>query len=218
RMGLMFMLEDLYGHRIVHHGGGWPGFKTMMRVAPDDRVGIIAFTNGDAISSWEAADTLMRRLLDVPQVGADLPRPAIPERPDLWQDLIGVYKPPPGLITNARIIQSFGNEIQILVQAGHLHARSVLGTMRTPVRLYPIDPDDPLLFATVVRHGQQPVVATLLFERGGDGRAVALRGEDFLPFQLERVASLRSARRLAAGGAGLAAAAALAAGVRALRR
>lgn len=216
-MGLMFMREDLYGHRVVHHGGGWPGFKTMLRVAPDDRLGIIAFTNGDALSSWEAADSLLRRLLDVPQVGEDLPRPGILERPDLWPDLVGVYKPPPGLATNARMIGSFGNEIEILVQDGHLHARSVVGSLRRPVRLHPIDPEDPLLLAAVSPHGQHQQTAKFLFEVGSDGRAVALRGEDASPFQLQRVAPVRSARRLAAGAAGLAAAGALAAGVRAWR-
>lgn len=216
-MGVLFMLDSLNGHRVVHHGGGWKGFVTMMRVAPDDKVGVFAVTNSNAGSSWHIADVLLRRILDVPQVGEDLPRPGILERPDRWGDLVGVYKPPPGPLTNARIFAAYGNQIEILAHDGKLHAQALRGTLKSPVRLYPTDPTDPLLFTAKVWHGPRPVEAKFLFEVDENGRAVALRGEDDLPFQLYRAPDWRNMRNVGKVVAGATVATVGAAGLRRLR-
>ena len=45
-MGLGFMRANLGGHQTVEHQGIVPGFNSQLWVAPNDGVGIVAFTNG----------------------------------------------------------------------------------------------------------------------------------------------------------------------------
>ncbi|HEX7023249.1 MAG TPA: serine hydrolase domain-containing protein, partial [Gemmatimonadales bacterium] len=47
-MGLAFFRHDAGGHRIVGHDGILPGFNSGLLVAPDDGVGLVAFTNGSS--------------------------------------------------------------------------------------------------------------------------------------------------------------------------
>ena len=200
-MGLVFMREQLEGHTVVHHGGGWPGFISMLRVVPAAKLGVIAFTNASDHSSWDVADVLLRDLLKVRRQGQDFPPAPVLERADLWGDLRGVYAAPRGFKTNARTWQALGGEVEILVHDGHLALRSLLGPLRKPVRLHPVSADDPLLFAGVYHHDRTTSEVWLRFERGESGPATAVSGALLLPFRLERRPALRSGRRLAKAGA-----------------
>ena len=52
-MGLGFFRGDLGGHRIVGHDGILPGFDSALVIAPDDGIGVFAFTNGSSGAfSW----------------------------------------------------------------------------------------------------------------------------------------------------------------------
>jgi CubicO group peptidase (beta-lactamase class C family) len=45
--GYGWQLDDVEGHRRVHHGGSLPGFRAEMARFPDDRLTVIVLTNGD---------------------------------------------------------------------------------------------------------------------------------------------------------------------------
>jgi CubicO group peptidase (beta-lactamase class C family) len=47
-MGLAFFRVDLGGHAVVEHQGVLPGFNSQIFLAPDDGVGVLAFTNGSS--------------------------------------------------------------------------------------------------------------------------------------------------------------------------
>ena len=169
-MGLSFFLERFGAHRVAGHDGGWPGFISAMLVAPDDGVGVVAFTNTNTQAAPHLlADKVLRRLLDLP-APAD---PVVAERPHLWSDLVGVYKPLPGTKTNLRVTPLIGGEVEVTVRKGHLAARapSALRPLRRGIRLRAADPDDPLAFEA--RHGD--VRIAVRFERGPDGRVAAVR-------------------------------------------
>ena len=52
-MGLAFWRVDLGGHAAVEHQGVVPGFNSQIFLAPDDGVGVMAFTNGSRnAASW----------------------------------------------------------------------------------------------------------------------------------------------------------------------
>lgn len=214
-MGLVFMRDDLDDHAILHHGGGWPGFKTMMRVVPAERLGVIVCSNGDDLSPLSIADSLVRDLLGVPRQGEYFRRTLVREHPELWNELVGVYTPPRGLATNARVWGELGAQAEILVHQGHLAIRALWGPMRKPVRLHAASNDDPLLFAGVydAHHVTQEI--WLRFERSGDGPATAITGAQQLPFRLERRGRFRDVRTL--GRAAAVAAAGAVAARRALR-
>jgi CubicO group peptidase (beta-lactamase class C family) len=202
-MGLAFFLDRLGDHRIAAHDGGWPGFVSAMVVAPDDGVGVVAFTNtSTAIAPHDLAERILRRLLDVPEPA----EPLVAESPHLWPELTGVYKLSRGLNTNVRWWPVLGGEVEIAVRRGHLVARapSPIRVLRKGVRLRSADPEDPLAFEA--RHDD--LVFPVVFERGPSGRIESVRTgsirEGFLRLQRRpRAASLR----LWARGAGSAAAA-----------
>jgi CubicO group peptidase (beta-lactamase class C family) len=165
-MGLAFMVDSYDGHRVVGHDGGWPGFISSMLVAPDDDLGVIAFTNTSSPAPNAVASRLLRGLLGVEDPAANLPRKAVLERPDLWPELVGDYGPLPGLNTNLRTWMSFGGEVRVFVKGSHLALGALVGPFRQGLRLYPTDTGDPLAFSVV--HEQQ--AAPVLFKRGTDGR------------------------------------------------
>lgn len=70
-MGLAFWRGELDGHAVVEHQGVVPGFNSQIYLAPDDGVGVMAFTNGSRnAGSWLVAE--MARLLgDLIDAGED---------------------------------------------------------------------------------------------------------------------------------------------------
>lgn len=80
-MGLVFWRVDLGGHSAVEHQGVVPGFNSQILLAPDDGVGVIAFTNGSRnASGWLTGETqrLLRGLIGAPPEGVRTDVPAAP--------------------------------------------------------------------------------------------------------------------------------------------
>ena len=204
-MGLAFFLHDLGGHRVVGHDGGWPGFVSALLVAPDDGIAVIAFTNTSAGLPTVAFSTeALRRLLGVAE--PELPRADLPERPDLWPELAGLYKPERGLNTNARAWQLLGGEAEVLVRKGHLTLRALspLPPLRKGLRLHPVDAEDPLRFAV----SEAGVTVPVVFERDEHGAVASVAtGTRFGFLRLQRVPRLRSVWLWGQSAAGAAAAA-----------
>ena len=59
--GLGFQLNSYRGDRLVFHGGGWPGWGTLMTLVPDFGIGIAVFTNR---SPSEVPSTLTWYIID----------------------------------------------------------------------------------------------------------------------------------------------------------
>jgi CubicO group peptidase (beta-lactamase class C family) len=169
-VGLAFILDNLNGHRIAWHNGGWPGFVSAMYTAPDAGLGVLVFTNTMNMAPDLIATNLLRRLLGVPDPASQLPRPDILETPHLWSELCGFYGPAKGMNTNARIWMGYGGEIEVLVQDNRLALRSLVGPLRKGVPLYRIDADDPLVFYALIDKQVQPIV----FKRDAAGRVERL--------------------------------------------
>ncbi|MFH7025429.1 MAG: serine hydrolase domain-containing protein [Heteroscytonema crispum UTEX LB 1556] len=148
-MGLTFFLDDLAGHKIVSHDGGWPGFVSSMQIIPDADLGIVVFTNTSALAPHSIAETLLQRLLEVPDTVSQLPRPDIVPSGHLWSQLCGYYAPKKGLNTNFRLWLSCGGGVEVFVKDNHLQMRSLIGFLQKPVTLYPVDATEALAFQGV---------------------------------------------------------------------
>lgn len=59
--GLGWFVEVYRGHRRVHHGGNIDGFSAQVALMPDDGVGVVVLTNGDATA---APEVLARLAID----------------------------------------------------------------------------------------------------------------------------------------------------------
>jgi Beta-lactamase len=84
--GLGFFRFNLGGHLAVEHQGQGilPGFNSQIFFAPDDGVGVMAFTNGARRAVlWMSAEVgrLLSHLLGVPD---DVIRTDVPHRPEVW--------------------------------------------------------------------------------------------------------------------------------------
>lgn len=65
--GLGWMLEEYSGRKIVSHTGGVNGFVTSVTLVPEEKLGIIVFTNTDANSFYESLKwELMDAYLQLP--------------------------------------------------------------------------------------------------------------------------------------------------------
>jgi hypothetical protein len=92
----------------------------------------------------------------------------VDERPDVWPQLTGTYLPERGVLTSVRSWW-LGAVFDVRPSGGHLVLRTATPRPAT-VRLYPVDPADPLRFQYVGRGG---LVTDLVFVRARSGDVTA---------------------------------------------
>jgi CubicO group peptidase (beta-lactamase class C family) len=147
-IGLAFWRADLGdGHRAVEHQGTLPGFHSQVFLAPDDRVAVMAFTNG----SWRPdfwlpfeTSSVLRQIVGVPE---DTIRTDVPRRPETWGELCGWYALE-GPLSDVRMRGMFGAGAEVFVRRGQLTIRILtpIPTLHRGFPLHPDDPEDPLVF------------------------------------------------------------------------
>ncbi|MBV8693737.1 MAG: beta-lactamase family protein [Actinobacteria bacterium] len=200
-MGLAFWLAQLGDHRAVGHDGNVPGFGSSLLVAPDAGVGVVVLNNtATAIGSHVIALEVLRSLLQVTSPAEARGAAAVPERPEVWDGLVGHYAPAPGLLTNARSWQMAGGEVQVIVRDRRLVLRSlsVVPQLRKGVALHAADPDDPLLFVAEASGLTVPVAFTPN-SSGGPATSVTIGPPSNTVFhRRSTLRSLRVRQRLAA--------------------
>jgi hypothetical protein len=145
--GLGFFRAGSGEHLIVEHGGIAPGFVSQFFLAPEERVGVMAFTNGARNALLWLPGELGTMLDSLVDVGPLPPVPDVPQHPELWGDLCGWY-PLSGPVSDARARMMFGAGAQVFVRRGELHLRclSPVPVLYKGFRLIPCDPKDPLAF------------------------------------------------------------------------
>ncbi|HLZ22549.1 MAG TPA: serine hydrolase domain-containing protein, partial [Ktedonobacterales bacterium] len=170
-MGLAFFRHDAGDHLIVSHEGILPGFNSQLAVAPEDGLGLIAFTNGaSGAMTWlpSALGRLLHHLLGVPDEDV---RGDVPQRPEFWGELCGRYRFPPR-VSDLRGRLMLGGGVQIFVHAGQLMLR-VLSPMPIPalysgLPLRPDDDEDPYVFRLdLAKFGMATVRLVFRHEAGG---------------------------------------------------
>jgi CubicO group peptidase (beta-lactamase class C family) len=175
-MGLAFWLDHAGDHRTAGHDGNVPGFTSALLIAPDDEVGVVMLTNTASFFGVGvlAADA-MHALLDARSPAAAREAAAIPEHPELWSDFVGYYAPAPGFLTNARVWQMMGGEIQVLVRNRELVVRALspIAQLRRGLTLHAADATDPTLFVAEAE-GLSIPIAFVRDASGGAARHVAI--------------------------------------------
>ena len=198
-MGLGFFREELGGHRTVEHDGILNGFRTDLRLALDDGIGVVVLANSGGFDprgvSVPVSLALLRLLLDLP---ADVVAAGVPERPWAWGELCGWYSFGPGVLTDPQPRMAFGGGVEVVARGGHLWARGQMPipALRRGLRLYP-EADDPDAFRvdlSVLGLGTCPVV----FSRGPDGKVTALH-LGLIPMSFRKRPDRLNPRRLIGG-------------------
>lgn len=137
-VGLAFYRRVVDGHLIIEKSGLVPGFASQMCIAPDDGVGVVAFTNGArGAHGWLGAEasSVLSHLLEL---GTEGIRADVPHHPEVWGDLCGWYS----LRGSWRDVQKWLLAgAQITVRGGRLVLRPELPLPGLPG--FPLHPDDP---------------------------------------------------------------------------
>ena len=147
-VGLAFFLSDAGGHLIVEHEGILPGFNSVICAAPNDGVGVMAFTNGSSRTmGWLPIELerLLRHLLHEPD---ETVRTDVPHHPEIWSEVCGRYQLPQH-ISDLRGRLIMGGGVQVFVRGGQLMARglSPIPALYRGFRLHPDDETGPYVRA-----------------------------------------------------------------------
>lgn len=144
-VGLGFFRRVLDGHLVAGHDGLVPGFTSQMSLAPDDGIGVVAFTSGaPRAMAWLSTEVaaILGRILGVaePMIRAD-----VPHHPEIWTDLCGWYS----FRGSLRDVQKWlVAGVRILVRRGQLTLWPVtpVPALARGLPLHPDDSDDPYVF------------------------------------------------------------------------
>jgi CubicO group peptidase (beta-lactamase class C family) len=215
-MGLAFFRDEVGGHLVVEHEGLVPGFSSQLSLAPDDGVGVLAFTNGArSASAWLGTEVsgLLRYLLGVPDqvIGTE-----VPYHPELWGELCGWY----GFRGSFRDVQRWcvlGAEVVVRRGQLMLRALSPIPAVNRGLALHPDDERDPYVFR-IDLSGLGLGTARVVFSREPGVGTTAVHLE-FAPalVSFDKQPATKNPRRWAAGALGAVAAASTAAAVRRCR-
>jgi hypothetical protein len=212
-LGLAFFRVDLGGRPAVEHQGTLPGFHSQIFLAPDDGVGVMAFTNGSVNPDfWLPAECagLLRTLLGLPD---DVIRTDVAQHPEAWPDLCGWYRLP-GPLTDVRVRTFFGAGVEIFVKGGQLMLRFLtpVPTLFRGFALRPDDDADPDVFR-IDMSGLGPFSMRVAFGRE-PGLGVTSVNFDVMPLSLARQPAATNPRRWATGALAAIGTATIAAAVR----
>jgi CubicO group peptidase (beta-lactamase class C family) len=144
-VGLAFFRHNVGGHLVVEHDGLMPGFSSEMSVAPDDGVGVVAFTNGARSAKvWLEAEmsALLRHELGVPD---DVIRTEVAHHPEIWSDIRGWY----GFRGSLRDMQKWfiaGAEVSVRRGRPVLRPLTPIPGLSRGLPLHPDDHNDPYVF------------------------------------------------------------------------
>jgi hypothetical protein len=116
-------------------------------MAPDDGIGLVAFTNGSrGAYQWMEAefDALLRDLLGVP---GEVVRTDVAHHPEIWADICGRYRLPPR-IADLRGRLALPAGVEVLARGGRLVVRAAtpVPALARGLPLHPDDEDDPFVF------------------------------------------------------------------------
>ena len=193
--GLGFFRDNLGGHLAVEHAGILPGFNSEMWLAPDDGVGVVAFTNGASRAlMWMPREIsgLLKQLLRVPD---EVVRTDVPHRPELWGDICGWY-PLSAQLTDMQARSIAGLGVEVFVRRGQLMIRA-LGpsfpgklVLHRGFPLHPDDDNDPYIFRVDLSEFGIGT-ARYVFSRDGGGAVTRVHFE-LIPLSLQKQPAIKN--------------------------
>jgi CubicO group peptidase (beta-lactamase class C family) len=194
-MGLGFFRAVLDGHRAVEHQGILPGFNAQIFLAPDDGVGVVAFTNGarNAVV-WLTAET-QRLLAELVGATTGAIRADVPQHPAIWGELCGWYRPL-AQRNDTMVWALAGAGAEVFVRDGQLRLRAIspIPALYRGVPLHPDDPHDPYAFRIDLSAFELDT-AKVVFSREGATTRLHLAG--LVPMSAERRPEAHNPRVLA---------------------
>ncbi|MGH8838819.1 MAG: serine hydrolase domain-containing protein, partial [Jiangellaceae bacterium] len=196
-LGLAFFRGNTGGRTVLEHQGVVPAFTSQIFLAPDDGIGLMAFTNGTRTGMfWLPVETerLFNHLLGAPDKAI---RTDVPHHPEIWADICGWYYLP-GPLTDMRARGMIGAGFEVFVRRGQLFFRclSPVPALLKGFPLHPDDPKDPYDFRADLREFDLTMRLVFSHEPGGGTTAVHL---DVMPLSAQKQGAATNPRRWASG-------------------
>lgn len=192
-IGMAFSRFEIGGHLAVEHEGVLPGFNSDIFLAPNDGVGVMAFTNGaSGAMFWLPAEAseMLRHLLGV---APDAIRTDVPQHPELWGDICGWYQLDASA-SDTRMRSMVGLGVEVFVRHGTLMLRALnpIPALLKGFQLHPDDPADPYVFRIdASQFGMR--TARILFSRHAANGEMRMH-LDLMPISLHRNPAARRPR------------------------
>jgi len=166
KIGINFLESDSYfGHRVAGHGGGLPGFTSDLRLAVDDKLGVVVLNNAGSSAPAEISAGILKILFNYSE-----PEKIEPTK-EIWPKLTGRYiSPEPDLLTDARFLQSSLGAYRICVRKGKLYFET--NKIGERYELRQVNKDDPYFYKIVMKDNLIPQY--MVFKPGPDGKAKSL--------------------------------------------
>jgi CubicO group peptidase (beta-lactamase class C family) len=194
-LGLAFFRGTAGGHTVLEHQGVVPAFTSQIFLAPDDGLGLMAFTNGTRNGMfWLPVETerLFHRLIGAPDKAI---RTDLPHHPEIWADVCGWYSLP-GPLTDVRARGMIGAGFEVFVRRGQLHLRCLSPALYKGLPLHPDDPNDPYAFRIELAGFDLTLQVVFSQEAGMGTTAVHL---DVMPLSARKQQGMANPRRWVAG-------------------
>lgn len=192
-IGLAFDRYRFGSEIVIGHEGILPGFNSQILFAPDQRLGVMAFTNGSpGAMFWLPAECgrLLSRLLGVRETAI---RTDVPQRPEIWGEICGWYKPSARWV-DTRLRAFLGLGVEVFVRGGKLMIRGLnpMPALYRGFELHPDDKSDPFVFRVdTSKHGIP--TSQVVFSRNTTG---TMRVHfDLMPLSLEKQPGFTNPRR-----------------------
>ncbi len=148
--GLGFYADFLGSHQVKWHGGHTIGFNCSLILVPEEQIAIIVLVNTTRKKmGYLLGREIARQILGVPipQLDSEKPVLTFQNRPDL-RTFEGTYGVARGFLTNIRPFIGVG-EFRVHLQGDYLLLKSLWGSKRRGVRLWPARSSDPDEFHVV---------------------------------------------------------------------
>jgi len=192
-VGLAFFRRDVGGHLAVAHDGLVPGFTSQMLVAPQDGIGVVAFTNGARNAmAWLSAEVsaIFGRMIGAPDAAI---RTDVAHHPEIWPDVRGWYSFR-GSLRDAQ--KWFIVGAQVFVRRGQLTLRPItpVPALARALPLLPDDTEDPYVFR-VDLSGFAMGTSRVVFSKAPNARVTALHVDlDVAPISFDKQPSAGNVR------------------------
>jgi CubicO group peptidase (beta-lactamase class C family) len=196
-IGAAFYRVMFGNYLAVEHGGIVPGFTSEIYVAPDEGVGIVAFTNGASQAMfWMPGEVagLLGQALGAPN---HVIRSDLAQHPEIWGQICGWY-PLEARLTDARARLAIGAGAEVSVRRGRLTLRifSPFPAMSRRFVLHPDDEIDPAVFRIDLSELGAGTARVAFSGRPGDRKTV-LHLDFGKPLSMHRRASVTNPSWLA---------------------
>ncbi len=165
-LGFLIYGNDMWGHRILGHGGHVPwGFSAQLLLAPEENLGVFLFSNSGERMPYETAWGVLKKMLGV----EDKPLPEVEPDREVWPELTGFYGPEyRQLKTNVRLYFFGVGAYRVREIDGELMLVHTWKGEDRALRLLQVQPDDPYFYRLETPDSEYPHYVS--FKRGESGR------------------------------------------------